>query len=160
MLTCDVIARNLKFYPLSLQWAVKEGKLKFVADDFMVQPCKTSEPEKLFSEMTTWELLNLRPATVLDLPTMLYDKYGITNQFLESALNDYNIQTVSRSVLEDHFSIKNPMQYFVSKTRHYSWPKGAGLSFPNTHTSYKAAQANATFPNSGCWSRLGKHGWS
>ncbi|KAH6884277.1 pyridoxal phosphate-dependent transferase [Thelonectria olida] len=124
------VARNLKFYPLSLFLAVTEpkGKLSFVAKNFKVRPCKKGEPEKLFKDMTPWELLNLKPETVLDLPTMLYDKYGITSEFLEKALNDHNIQTVGRNVLEEKFSIRNPMQYFVSKTRHYSWPKGAAIA--------------------------------
>lgn len=108
-----------------------EGKLKFVADDFMVKPC--NGPEKLFTQMTSWELLNLRPETVLDLPTKLNEQYGITSTFLESVLDEYNIQTVGRNILEEKFSIDNPTKYFVSNTRHYSWPKGAGLSTPGAY---------------------------
>lgn len=76
--------------------------------------------------MDTWELLNLQPETVLNLPEILYNKFGITSKFLETALNDYNIQTVGLKKLENDFKIEKPMQYFVGKTRHYSWPKGAG----------------------------------
>ncbi|KAF4124797.1 Glutamate or tyrosine decarboxylase or a related PLP-dependent protein [Geosmithia morbida] len=122
------VARNLKFYPLSLFQAVTKGKLAFIANDFTVKPCRKDEPEKLFKDMTPWELLNLRPETVLDMPTTLYNRYGITSEFLESVLRDYNIQTVGRNELEDAFSIKDSMKYFVGKTRHYSWPKGAAIA--------------------------------
>ena len=51
--------------PLSLAWAVKEGNLQFIADRFQVQICK--DGKKLLKDMTPWELLNLRPETVLNL---------------------------------------------------------------------------------------------
>ncbi len=103
-----------------------EGKLKFIANEFKVKSCKKSEPEKLFSKMEAWELLNLRPETVLDLPKSLYETFGITGEFLESAMTESNIQTVGRNELEEKFNIKKSMKYYVAKTRHYSWPKGAG----------------------------------
>ena len=93
-------------------------------------PCKKGSPEKLFKDLTPWELINLRPETVLDLPKTLNEEFGITGKFLEGALKKWNIQTVGRGELESHFQIENPMKYFVSTTRHYSWPKGAGLSSP------------------------------
>lgn len=105
-----------------------EGKLKFIANKFKVAPCKKDSPEKLFKDLSEWELINLRPETILDLPKTLNEEFGITSKFLEGALTEYNIQTVGREVLERKFHIENPMKYFVSKTRHYSWPKGAGSS--------------------------------
>lgn len=122
------VARNLKFYPLSLFRAVTEGKLQYIANDFKVTPCGKGQQEKLFKDLDTWELLNLRPETVLEMPTTLSNKYGITSQFLQNAVNEYNIQTVGRKVLEEHFKIDKEMQYFVSETRHYSWPKGAAIA--------------------------------
>lgn len=81
--------------------------------------------------MDGWELLNLSPETVLDLPNELNKQFGITGKFLESALKDYNIQTIGREALEKEFKVKSTPKYFLSKTRHYSWPKGAGtLSNP------------------------------
>ncbi|KAM5346129.1 hypothetical protein ACJ41O_009134 [Fusarium nematophilum] len=121
------VARNLKFYPLSLSRALKDGKLKFIAEKFYA-PSSHRLPKKLFKDLDAWELLNLRPDTVLDLPKELNNQFGITGQFLESALKGYNIQTVGREALEKAFNIENPARYFVSKTRHYSWPKGAAIA--------------------------------
>lgn len=117
-------ARNLKFYPLSLYLAIIEGDLHFVADTFEVETC--SGTKKQFTKLSTWELLNLKPDTVLDIPQMLNDKWGISPGFIEKALDRFNIQTIGKGALEERFNIKNPSRYMLSTTRHYSWPKGAG----------------------------------
>lgn len=103
-------------------------ELKFIAEKFKVTPCKEGSSEKLFKDLELFELLNLRPETILDLPKRLNEQFGITGDFLEKTLKKYNIQEVGRSALENEFGIKDSMKYFVSKTRHYSWPKGAGIS--------------------------------
>lgn len=103
-----------------------EGKLKFVAPHFKVALCQKGTEEKLFSELEPWELINLRPETVLDLQDRLSEQFGISGKFLQDALEDYNIQTVGRGPLENAIGLENPMKYFVAKTRHYSWPKAAG----------------------------------
>ncbi|KAK6346656.1 hypothetical protein TWF696_006775 [Orbilia brochopaga] len=127
------VARNLKFYPLALFMALKKGKLKFIGNKFLVQPCKTGSAEKPLIELQLWELLNLRPETVLDLPAKLNKEFGISSEFLAGALEEYNIQTVGRGPLEEYFAehyhepIK-PMRYFAAKTRHYSWPKSAAIA--------------------------------
>jgi hypothetical protein len=119
-------ARNLKFYPLSLHRAIKEGHLKFAVNDFNVQTC--SGTWKHFMDLSTWELLNLRPETILDLPKRLHKQYGVSPTFIEQALDKYNIQSIGKDELERYFAIEKPMRYFLTNTRHYSWPKGGGKS--------------------------------
>ncbi|KAK2767766.1 hypothetical protein FQN54_003925 [Arachnomyces sp. PD_36] len=141
------VARNLKFYPLSLAWALEETEeLKFIADSFKVPNCKGTS--KLFKELSPWELLNLRPETVLGLGDALNKEFGISGEFLQNALENYNIQTIGRHALEEHFEILpmkpkgdnrpstdgeptkpyGAMKYMLSKTRHYSWPKGMAVA--------------------------------
>ncbi|PGH00702.1 hypothetical protein AJ79_08122 [Helicocarpus griseus UAMH5409] len=120
------VARNLKFYPLALRRAVEEGSLQFVADTFKVQTCVGEE--KLFIDLSTWELLNLRSKTILDLSQSLYDQYGISSTYVEKAVEPYNPQSIGKDDLERHFKLDKPIQYFLSKTRHYSWPKGAAVA--------------------------------
>ncbi|KAK9439934.1 pyridoxal-dependent decarboxylase domain protein [Metarhizium brunneum] len=122
------VARNLKFYPLALVQAMKEGDLKFVADRFKVKPCMPGAEEKLLVEMSTWELLNLRPETVLDLPHKLSDEFDISSKFIEDAHKPYNIQTVGREPLEKYFKMEKQAKYLISTTHHYSWPKAAAIS--------------------------------
>ncbi|KAJ4463690.1 pyridoxal phosphate-dependent transferase [Lentinula lateritia] len=117
-------ARNLKFYPLSLRLAMM-NQLEFIADTFHVDTC--THESKLLKDFTTWELLNILPSNVLDIPTRLNEEYGITAQFLQDALKPYLAQTVGKERLEREFHVE-PMAYFASATMHYSWPKGAAIT--------------------------------
>ena len=115
-------ARNLKFYPLSLRKAL-DKELKFIANDFYTRTCMGDK--KRIIDMGTWELLNLQPSTVLDLPDRMYKEFGISPKFLEGVLKHYNIQSTGKDVLERDFDIKPP-QLLLATSRHYSWPKGGG----------------------------------
>ena len=99
------------------------GPLAFTANTFKVQPCVG--PEKLLKDLSTWELLNLQPKTVLDIPERLYNQYHMSPGFLDSVLKVYGIQSRSKDALEKEFGVE-PINYYVSNTRHYSWPKSAG----------------------------------
>ncbi|RDH36369.1 pyridoxal phosphate-dependent transferase [Aspergillus welwitschiae] len=109
------------------------GKLQFLAGKFTIENCQGES--KVFDEMTAWELLNLRPDTVLGIPQRLYNHHNISNDFLDKVMVDYNIQNISKSELEEEFletdvinDVKFPFRYMVGKTRHYSWPKGAAIA--------------------------------
>lgn len=118
------VARNLKFYPLSIRSAMKEGgPLAFIAKDFVIEPC--TGPEKLFQDLTSWELLNLKSKTILDIPEKLYSQYHIAPGFLNDVMQKYGIQSTGKQKLEKEFDIPDAL-FFVSSTRHYSWPKGGG----------------------------------
>jgi hypothetical protein len=119
-------ARNLKFYPLSLRLAIEKGPLAFLSSAFKVELC--SGESKLFTECSTWELLNLKPSTVLNIPTQLYEEFGISQTALTNAFTDFLIQTVGKDFLEKQFNVTSTPCIFVGTTKHYSWPKGAGES--------------------------------
>ncbi|KAE8376158.1 pyridoxal phosphate-dependent transferase [Aspergillus bertholletiae] len=120
------VARNLKFYPLTLYQAMKEGPLGFIADTFQVTTCVGEE--KLFKDLGVWELLNLQPDVILGIGDALYKQFGVTAKFLEEALKPFTIQTTGKDVLEREFRITKPAKYFLAQTRHYSWPKGGAIA--------------------------------
>ncbi|KAJ1311922.1 hypothetical protein OPQ81_010382 [Rhizoctonia solani] len=120
-------ARNLKFYPLSLACAFEpDAPLAHLRDEFMIELC-TGE-KKSFSKADTWELLNLKPQTVFEIPERLEKEFGVSSTFLSNTMNDYLIQTLGKDVLEKKFGITRPTKYFVGSTKHYSWPKGAAIT--------------------------------
>ncbi|KAG8978320.1 hypothetical protein FRB93_011132 [Tulasnella sp. JGI-2019a] len=119
-------ARNLKFYPFSLRMAMKK-ELAFIADTFKVPLCSEDTATKLLNDFDTWELSNITPFNVLDIPTRLSAEYDITPSFLERTLRPYLIQTIGKQSIEAEFNIK-PMAYFASATMHYSWPKAAAVT--------------------------------
>ncbi|KAG4273405.1 hypothetical protein FPRO04_09769 [Fusarium proliferatum] len=122
--------RNLKFYPLSLKLAMAEGAplnfLNRIEPPFKVTTCKGED--KPFNELSTWELLNLKPTAILQIPTRLTSEYAISATFLQTALHDYLIQTVGKEYVDQKFGITKPAKFFVSATKHYSWPKGGAIS--------------------------------
>ncbi len=104
-----------------------DGKpLEFVRSKFHVETCQGVQ--KLFSELSTWELLNLKPNVVLDIPDRLYRELGISNDYLSGVMNEFTIQSTGKDVVEKEFGIEKPCQYLLATSRHYSWPKSGGES--------------------------------
>lgn len=99
------------------------GPLAFAAKSFKMKPCVGEQ--KLFTELCTWELLNIKPKDILDIPQRLYDQYHISQKFLEAVVQEYGIQSTSKEALEKKFDL-GPMRYFLANSRHYSWPKAGG----------------------------------
>ncbi|KXH29421.1 hypothetical protein CSAL01_12654 [Colletotrichum salicis] len=127
MCTHTFPARNLKFYPLSLRKAFGNGEaLNFLSETFKVETCKGET--KLFTNLSTWDLLNLKPSDILDLPDRLYQEHGVSNAFLSDVMKKFTIQSTGKDELEREFGLDLPGQYMLSNTRHYSWPKGAAIS--------------------------------
>ena len=108
---------------------MKPGKpLEFIAPTFKVPLPTTGAGEKLLAELTLWELLNLPAATILDIPGRLEAEYGVTPTYLDAVLNDYIVQTRGKQAVEQAWGMPDSPRYFISSTKHYSWPKGAGAS--------------------------------
>ncbi|KAK7709317.1 hypothetical protein SLS64_006229 [Diaporthe eres] len=118
-------ARNLKFYPFSLRMAF-DGPLANVGKTFTV--VNAQNKEDLLVNMPTWDLLNLKVETILDLPDRLNRDYGISSKYLEKVMDEFGIQSIGKDELEKQFGIEKPAQYMLSSTRHYSWPKGAAIA--------------------------------
>ena len=69
-------ARNLKYYPLALHKAMdKDQPLEFIRPKLFVETCQGDW--KLFSSLEPWDLLNLKPKDVLDIPDRLYQEFGM-----------------------------------------------------------------------------------
>ena len=112
------VTRNLKFYPLSVRSAMKQGgPLSFIATTFEIETCLGFT--KLMKDLTIWELLDLKSKEILDIPEKLHGQYHISPTFLSTVMQDYGIQSAGKGVLEEEFGV-GPMKYFVSTTRHCS----------------------------------------
>ncbi|KAJ7784620.1 PLP-dependent transferase [Mycena metata] len=122
-------ARNFKYYSLSLRDAMKPGKeLNLIADSFKIPMPALAGQMKLLNDLTLWELLNLPPKTILDIPLRLESEYGITPTYLDSVLGKYIVQTRGKQAVELEWGMETPPRYYISGTKHYSWPKGAAIA--------------------------------
>lgn len=103
--------------------------LSFISSTFDIETSAEPRERKLFKDLDTWQLLNLRTQDILDIADRLYRSYGITSQFLDAALNAYIVQSTGKDSVLKQFGIEDEPQVLVSNTKHYSWPKAAGTSF-------------------------------
>ncbi|KAI0653091.1 pyridoxal phosphate-dependent transferase [Cubamyces menziesii] len=122
-------ARNLKFYAFSVHAAMTQGDkpLEFMANDFTVTTCDEPNTPQLLSKLTPWQLLNLTPDVVLDIPRQLASQFGITSDFLGEVLEPYLVQTMGKEKIKKMYNIDDEPLCFVPSTKHYSWPKAAAL---------------------------------
>ncbi|KAG9111910.1 hypothetical protein FRC07_008010 [Ceratobasidium sp. 392] len=122
-------ARNLKFYPLSLVNAIAPDQpLDFIRDSFKVELCGQSGRRKLLKDCSTWELLNLEPNTILEIPYRLGREYDVAAEALTNIMRPFLVQTVGVRALERQFyGSERRMHFVAAATKHYSIPKGCAL---------------------------------
>ncbi|KAI5818181.1 pyridoxal-dependent decarboxylase domain protein [Pyronema omphalodes] len=119
-------ARNLKFYPLSLRNAMRSGEeLHMIENLFTITTCVGEE--KLFSSLTTWELLNLKVDDILAIPQRIYEQFGVSPAILQKAMDKHGVQSVGQAVLQKQYDVP-PMKVLITSTNHYSWPKACALT--------------------------------
>jgi glutamate/tyrosine decarboxylase-like PLP-dependent enzyme len=120
------VARNLKFYPVALQAAVREEHSLADARDILV-PLPTGRVKPLL-DLDLWELLNLKADDVLALPNRLNSERHIGVGTLTAALKGYDLQHLGFGNFCRRFLGQSQMPvFFVPGTRHYSFPKAAAL---------------------------------
>lgn len=105
------------------------NELEAISASFKITLPSSGPDPVLFSSLSLWQLLNIPSTTVLDIPKALHEEFGITPTYLDSVLKKYIIQTVGKQALEQEWDMKHSPNYYVSSTKHYSWPKSAGGSF-------------------------------
>ncbi|KAL8650131.1 MAG: hypothetical protein Q9226_005272, partial [Calogaya cf. arnoldii] len=133
-ITCGRTVANLEsicsqseILALALLNAIKDfGPLCFIGSTFVIETCAGAR--KLFKDLSTWELLNLKVPTVLEIPDRLSIEYGVSSKFLQDTMKEYGIQSVGLGPLEHQYNVDKPIQYMLASTRHYSWPKGGAIA--------------------------------
>ena len=120
-------ARNLKFYPLALQAALRHEP-EFVAAKYIEVPLATGQ-KQILTELDTWSLLNLKGDDILALPTRLQSEYQIDTEVIATAIAKYSLQNLgiqefSRRFLKD---MAASPALIVPGTKHYSFAKTAAL---------------------------------
>jgi glutamate/tyrosine decarboxylase-like PLP-dependent enzyme len=120
-------ARNLKFYPIALQAALKNEPSLAAAKDINI-PLPTGGSKPLI-ELDNWSLLNLKGDDILALPARLTQDYQITSDIITKVLSKYSLQNLglqdfSRQFLSD---IESSPVFLVPATKHYSFPKAAAV---------------------------------
>ncbi|MEO7120192.1 MAG: pyridoxal-dependent decarboxylase, partial [Ginsengibacter sp.] len=134
------MARNLKFYPVSVKAAiadaVKNNSFLDKAKDFQVK-LLNGETATLLA-LDDWTLLNLPLDEVLEIYNNICRDFYTTNdkptneknyQKVSDAIVNYTVQIIGyHDILSKYVpSITQTPVSLCSATRHYSWPKGAAI---------------------------------
>jgi hypothetical protein len=120
-------SRNVKFYPVALQQALKnEGALEGAKD---ISVRLSSGGESKLVELDNWQLLNLAADDVLALPERLNKDYGIAVSVLTDILAKYSLQNLGMMEFASRYlsDIKASPVFLVPGTKHYSFPKAAAV---------------------------------
>ncbi len=121
------MARNLKFYPVSVKAAIKEGEVLEVAKNFQVTLLNGKKVSLL--ALDDWSLLNLPIEEILAIPNKISAQYNLDIQIVSNAVDDYSVQRLGyHDILTNYLpGINQSPVSLCSATRHYSWPKGAAI---------------------------------
>ncbi|MFF7992666.1 hypothetical protein ACFZDG_23085 [Kitasatospora xanthocidica] len=118
-------ARDLSYTPVAVAEAVRREPGLALARPLTVPlPDGTEQP---LADLSPWQLVNLRPETVLGLPARLRTGYGLTDAQL-SLVGRYTIQHLGYHAFR-HFLRGEvaPGVILAPATMHHSWPKAAAV---------------------------------
>jgi glutamate/tyrosine decarboxylase-like PLP-dependent enzyme len=121
------VARNLKFYPVALQAAVR-GEETLAAARNIAIPLPAGAVKPLL-DLDLWELLNLKADDILALPGRLDRDCHIDGDTLTAALKGYDLQHLGFGEFCRRFlgELSQMPVLFVPGTKHYSFPKAAAV---------------------------------
>jgi len=121
------MARNLKFYPVSVRAAIQNESVFQNIKDFEVKLANGTMA--VLATLDDWAVLNLSIDDVLEIPNRINNQYGIDTETINTAFSKYSVQEIGYHQLLQKYlpSICESPVSICSGTRHYSWPKGAAI---------------------------------
>jgi glutamate/tyrosine decarboxylase-like PLP-dependent enzyme len=121
------MARNLKFYAVSVKQAILNESVLQPAQNFQVELLNGSSA--VLKNLDSWTLLNLPIDEVLSIPEKLSSQYNLKIEDVSNAIAGYTVQNMGyHDILSKYLpDITETPVSISSSTRHYSWPKGAAI---------------------------------
>jgi glutamate/tyrosine decarboxylase-like PLP-dependent enzyme len=121
------MARNLKFYAVSVKQAILNEAILQKAKGFQVKLLNGSSVPLV--SLDSWGLLNLPIDEVLAIPNNLSAQYNINIADVSNAIANYTVQNMGyHDILSKYLpDITETPVSIATSTRHYSWPKGAAI---------------------------------
>lgn len=119
-------ARNLKFYPVSLSYAIRNNEIVQPLETMLIQ--LPNGQKKTIGELSDWDLLNIQVDEILSIPQRVEEEFGIPIDTFSGIMNLYSIQNIGFDELKKYMKaeIKSPVVMAPSHM-HYSWPKSAAV---------------------------------
>ena len=120
------VARNLKYFPLGLQEAVKkEPKLK-AARSYKVFVPELNKNVQLL-EANQWQLLNLDIDTIIQMPEDVQKMAAIEHTELMEIMNDYAYESIGAQEFSIRHNLKKSACFLTPSSCHVSFVKAATI---------------------------------
>lgn len=121
------MARNLKFYPVSVKAAIQNEPVLKKATNFQVSLLDGKKVSLL--ALDDWTILNLPIEEVLAIPGNISKQFDIDGTTVSETIANYTVQNIGYHEILSKYApaIRGTPVSFCSSTRHYSWPKGAAI---------------------------------
>lgn len=121
------MARNLKFYPVSVKIALEKEDVFKDARNFQVTLLNGNKVSLL--ALDDWAILNLPIEEILTIPNKISEQYYLDITVVSNAIANYTVQNTGYyDILTKYLpGIDQTPVSLCSATRHYSWPKGAAI---------------------------------
>ncbi|HEY9343271.1 MAG TPA: pyridoxal-dependent decarboxylase [Hanamia sp.] len=121
------MARNLKFYPVSVRAAIEHEAVFAGIKNFQVTLLNGNKVSLL--ALDDWAILNLPIEEILSIPNNISTQYDIDITTVSNTIANYTVQNIGyHDILSKYVPrISQTPVSLCSATRHYSWPKGAAI---------------------------------
>ena len=121
------MARNLKFYPVSVKAALINEPGLQAAKNYTIKLLNGSTAKLI--DLDSWTILNLPIDEVLAIAENISKQYNIDPTVFGNLVTNYTVQSIGyHDILSKYLpDIKTTPVSLCSATRHYSWPKGAAI---------------------------------
>lgn len=121
------MARNLKFYPVSVKVAINAEPVFQNIKNFEVTLLNGNKATLL--SLDDWAICNLPIEEILAIPNNIAKQYNLDLTMVSNTIADYTVQNIGyHDVLTKYLpTISQSPVSLCSATRHYSWPKGAAI---------------------------------
>ena len=121
------MARNLKFYPVSVKAALINEPGLQAAKNYTIKLLNGSAAKLI--DLDSWTILNLPIDEVLAIAENISKQYNIDPTVFGNLVTNYTVQSIGyHDILTKYLpDIKTTPVSLCSATRHYSWPKGAAI---------------------------------
>jgi glutamate/tyrosine decarboxylase-like PLP-dependent enzyme len=121
------MARNLKFYAVSVRAAIQNEAVFTTCKNFQVTLLDGKSVSLL--SLDDWTIVNLPIDEILNIPNKIAAQYKIDIGIVSETIDNYSVQNLGyHDILSKYLAgITHTPVSLCSATRHYSWPKGAAI---------------------------------
>ncbi|MCK9235116.1 MAG: pyridoxal-dependent decarboxylase [Acholeplasmataceae bacterium] len=119
------VARNLKYYPLSVKLASESGSPKA----FLLRDISFDYFQQDIKNLTYNQLFNLRTSDILNLDdhiTLRCKQEGFDIDEIEQLIRNYSVEKIGVHAIHKITEVSLPVVY-ISKSSHYSWKKAMDI---------------------------------